>query len=129
MNENPIEAWHRIVRAGDPSGLESLLADDVAFHSPVVHTPQRGKAVTTLYLSAALKVFGNPTFRYVREIVGTLDAALEFEVEIDGVRANGVDFIQWNDAGKITDFKVMVRPLKAINAVHQKMAAMLQASH
>ena len=80
-----------------------------------------------MYLGAALHVFCNPTFRYVREIVGPSDAMLEFETEIDGILVNGVDIIRWNDAGQIVDFKVMLRPLKAINLIHQKMAAMLQS--
>jgi len=79
-----------------------------------------------MYLSAALHVFLNPTFRYVREIVGASDAMLEFETEIDGILVNGVDIIRWNEAGQIVDFKVMIRPLRAINLIHQKMAAMLQ---
>ena len=79
------------------------------------------------YLGAAFQVFFNPTFRYVREIVGASDAMLEFETVIDGVQVNGVDLIKWNDAGRIVEFKVMLRPLKAINLIHQRMAAMLQA--
>jgi SnoaL-like domain len=121
----PVEAWHELVRTKDPKGFDSLLADDAVFHSPVVHTPQVGKAITQLYLTAALQVFVNPSFRYVREIIGTRDAALEFQVEIDGVSVNGVDLIGWNDAGKISTFKVMIRPLKAINLIHQKMAALV----
>ncbi|HQR78057.1 MAG TPA: nuclear transport factor 2 family protein [Burkholderiaceae bacterium] len=122
-----LEEWHRIVRERDPEGLDDLLADDVVFHSPVVHTPQRGKPITAMYLAAAVIVLGQPSFRYVREIVGTSEAVLEFVVEVDGVEINGVDMIRWNDAGRISDFKVMVRPLKAINLLHQKMAAVLQA--
>ena len=76
----------------------------------------------------ARHVCGNESFRYVRELTGRRDAALEFEVEIDGIEVNGVDMITWNDDGRIVEFKVFVRPLKAINLVHQKMAAMLQAS-
>ncbi len=127
MTEHPLEAWHRLVRTHDASGLGALLADDAVFHSPVVHTPQRGKALAARYLGAAFQVFFNPTFRYVREIAGASDAVLEFETEIDGVHVNGVDLIKWNDAGRIVEFKVMLRPLKAINVVHQRMAAMLQA--
>ena len=95
------------------------------FHSPVVHTPQVGKAITLKYLGAAMNVFFGPTFRYVREIVGPRDALLEFMVEIDGITVNGIDLIAWNDDGRIVDFKVMVRPLKAVNALHQAMGAML----
>ncbi|MDZ7654173.1 MAG: DUF4440 domain-containing protein [Burkholderiaceae bacterium] len=119
--------WHELVRSRDLRGLAELLADDVVFHSPVVHTPQAGKAVTTQYLAAALRVFFNDSFRYVREVAGERDAVLEFEVDIDGIQVNGVDMIAWNAEGRITSFKVMIRPLKAINLIHQKMAAMLQA--
>jgi len=122
-----LEEWHRIVRERDPDGLDDLLADEVVFHSPVVHTPQRGRPLTAMYLGAAVLVLGNPTFRYVRELAGEREAVLEFVVEVDGIEINGVDMIRWNDAGRITDFKVMVRPLKAVNLLHQKMAAMLQA--
>jgi SnoaL-like domain len=127
MTEHPLETWHRLVRTQDPSGLDGLLADDAVFHSPVVHTPQRGKKLAAGYLTAAFQVFFNPSFRYVREIVGASDAMLEFETEIDGVVVNGIDLIKWNSAGQITEFKVMLRPLKAINLVHQRMAAMLQS--
>ncbi len=125
MNSSPITKWHAIVRSRDASGLSELLADDVVFYSPVVHTPQVGKALTSMYLSAAIQVFGNESFRYVRDIVGGSDAVLEFETEIDGITVNGVDMIRWNNDAKITRFKVMVRPLKAINLIHQKMAALL----
>ena len=126
MTEHPLDRWHRLVQAHDPSELHALLAEDAVFHSPVVHTPQRGRKVTGMYLGAAFAVFFNPTFRYVREIVGPTDAMLEFETTIDDVLVNGVDLIKWNDAGEIVEFKVMLRPLKAINLIHQRMAAMLQ---
>lgn len=128
MTDHPVEVWHRLVQTRDSRGLDSLLDDEVVFISPVVHTPQRGKRNTTVYLSAAFRVFFNPSFRYVREIVGASDAMLEFETEIDGVVVNGVDIIKWNDAGRIIEFKVMLRPLKAINLIHARMAAMLQAN-
>jgi hypothetical protein len=127
MTEHPLEPWHRLVRTQDPSGLDSLLGEDAVFYSPVVHTPQCGKALAAAYLSAAFTVFFNPTFRYVREIVGTSDAMLEFETEIDGTLVNGVDLIKWDGTGQIVEFKVMLRPLKAINLVQQRMAAMLQS--
>jgi hypothetical protein len=127
MNSNPIDVWHSLVRAQDPGGLDALLAEDAVFISPVVHTPQRGKALTKAYLSAAFQVFFNPSFRYVREIRGPSDAMLEFETEMDGVSVNGVDIIKWNADGKIVEFKVMIRPLKAIQLIHERMAAMLAA--
>lgn len=123
---DPLATWHQIVQDRDLKGLDTLLSDRVVFHSPVVHTPQSGKAVTTQYLAAAFRVFFNESFRYVREVASDHDAVLEFQVEIDGIRVNGVDMITWDATGQIVDFKVMIRPLKAINLIHQKMADLLQ---
>ncbi len=95
--------------------------------APVVHIPQRGKAITKLYLAAAFKVFFNPSFRYVRQIIGPNDAMLEFETEIDGISVNGVDIIKWNSDGKIVESKVMLRPLKPVNVIHEHMGKMLAA--
>ena len=128
MNVSTLPRWHELVKTRSASGLAALLADNAVFHSPVVHTPQVGKAITMRYLAAALHVFGNPSFRYVREVAGDRDAVLEFVTDIDGIVVNGVDMITWNDDGQIVDFKVMLRPLKAVNLIHQKMAAMLQAN-
>ena len=127
MSTHPIAVWHQVVRNRDLVVLDALLDGDAVFVSPVVHAPQRGKKVTLMYLAAAFQVFFNPTFRYVREIIGGNDAMLEFETEIDGVMVNGVDIIRWNDSGRIVEFKVMIRPLKAIQLIHERMAAMLQA--
>ena len=127
MLPGPIQIWHRLVRERDLRGLDALLADEAIFYSPVVHTPQVGKAITKKYLAAAFHVFFNESFRYIREVSTHRDAVLEFEVELDGITINGVDMIKWNEAGKITEFKVMLRPLKAVNLIHQKMAAMLAA--
>ena len=127
MSANPLASWHQLVQDRSPKGLASLLSEQVVFHSPVVHTPQIGRAITTQYLTAAFHVFFNESFRYVREVVGARDAMLEFQVEIEGISVNGVDMIKWDDNGKIVEFKVMIRPLKAIHLIHEKMAAMLQA--
>jgi hypothetical protein len=124
---DPVAEWHRILEDRDIAALASLLHDDAVFLSPVVHTPQRGKRLVMGYLGAAAEVLGNPSFRYVREIIGARDAMLEFETEIDGIEVNGIDLIRWDDAGRIVEFKVMVRPLKAIQAVHAKMAERLQS--
>ncbi|MET0340272.1 MAG: nuclear transport factor 2 family protein [Polyangiales bacterium] len=128
MPTSPIVAWHQVVATRSTVELDALLSERVVFHSPVVHTPQVGKAITARYLAAAFRVFFNDTFRYVREVQGPRDAVLEFQVEIDGIAVNGVDMIAWDDDEKIVDFKVMIRPLKAIQLIHQKMAAMLQAA-
>jgi SnoaL-like domain len=125
---DPLLAWHTIASQRDAHALDDWLADDVVFFSPVVHTPQAGKAITKRYLAAALQVFFNETFRYVRQIKGARDAVLEFEVELDGIEVNGVDMLKWNESGKVTEFKVMLRPLKAVNLIHQKMGALLAAS-
>lgn len=127
MSHETLARWHELVRDRNPAGLDALLSDAVVFHSPVVHRPQVGKALTTQYLSAAFGVFFDPSFRYVRELSGERDAVLEFEVELDGIQVNGVDMLRWDESGRITDFKVMIRPLKAVNLIHEKMAAMLQA--
>jgi hypothetical protein len=123
-----LATWHDLVRTRNAASLSSLLADHCVFHSPVVYTPQIGKAVTAKYLAAAFQVFGNESFRYVREVTGARDAVLEFQVEIDGTIVNGVDMLRWDDEGRIVEVKVMVRPLKAIHLIHQQMAARLQAS-
>jgi hypothetical protein len=128
MNNHPVDVWHRLVATRNFSGLTAWLAENAVFHSPIVHTPQVGRELTAKYLAAAFQVFFNPTFRYVREIVGASDAMLEFETEIDGILVNGVDIIKWDESQQVVEFKVMVRPLKAINLIHQRMAAMLSGS-
>jgi hypothetical protein len=118
------------MQARNAAGLTDLLAEEVVFHSPVVATPQVGKPITTAYLAAAMHVFGNDTFQYVREIVGDTDAVLEFELVLDGIRINGVDMLRWNTNNQLIEFKVMLRPLKAVNIIHQKMGEMLaKATH
>ncbi|QQX80506.1 nuclear transport factor 2 family protein [Shewanella sp. KX20019] len=126
MKYDTLKQWHSIVNDKDTASLATLLDDNAVFHSPIVHTPQVGKQITLQYLTAALHVLFNDTFKYVREIIGESNAMLEFEVEIEGVIVNGVDIISWNETGKIVDFKVMVRPLKAVNIVHQVMMQQLQ---
>ncbi|MBQ0770297.1 MAG: nuclear transport factor 2 family protein [Sphingomonadales bacterium] len=123
-----MKVWHDHFEDKNGTGLRDQIADDAVFHSPVVHTPQSGKPLVVAYLSAADVVLANDSFRYVREIVDETEnmAMLEFELELDGIHVNGVDIISWNDEGKIQDFKVMVRPLKAINKVWEEMGKMLE---
>ncbi len=128
MKPSALADWLRIAQARDAAALDALLADDVVFFSPVVHKPQVGKALTKAYLAAAMSVLDAETFRYVGEWIGENSAVLEFATIVDGVEINGADFLAWNEAGKITSFKVMVRPLKAINLLHQMMAARLAAA-
>ena len=112
----------------DPLLLSDLLAEDATFHSPIVHRPQEGRDLVLMYLTGAAHVLGNDTFRYVREVVGEFDAVLEFVTEVDGVQVNGVDMISWNHDNRITDFKVMLRPMRAIELIRTRMAELLQAA-
>ena len=119
-----IERWHDMMSGASQEGLFELLAEDCIFWSPVVHTPQRGRDITYLYLSAASQVFSDD-FCYVSEMVDGSRAVLEFTCAIDDVQINGVDIIQARDR-QISEFKVMVRPLKAVNKVHERMMRMLE---
>ena len=118
--------WHEIVRSQDPSRLPEVFTEDCVFLSPVVHTPQRGRDITVLYLTGAMHVFGD-SFHYVKEVVGDEHAMLEFECEVEGITVNGIDIISFAADGRIREFKVMVRPLQAVHKLHAKMAAMLEA--
>jgi len=122
---NTLELWHDMLRKRDLGHLDEVLAEDCVFLSPIVHTPQRGRDLSRLYLTAALAVF-NESFRYVKEVVSPQHAVLEFTCDVDGIMVNGVDIMTFDDAGKIIEFKVMVRPLKAVNLLHAKMKAMLE---
>jgi hypothetical protein len=140
MIESVVAQWHLHLRGELPGGLEELLDDEVVFYSPIVFTPQRGKQVTMLYLQAAGQTFsgsgegpgsheskseGQP-FRYTKTVMAGDTAVLEFETTMQGKYVNGVDIIRCNDEGKIVEFRVMIRPLQAVNTVHQMMAAMLE---
>jgi len=126
MPETFVDKWHALLRSRNLAGLDDLLADDAVFHSPILHTPQRGKETTKFYLSAAFHVLFDAHFTYVREVVAGDNAVLEFTAEIDGIHINGVDMMHCNADGKIDDFKVMIRPLKAINLLHAQMRAVLE---
>ncbi len=121
-----LEKWYAYANSHDSQALWDMLAPDSVFESPVVHTPQRGREITFKYLIGAFNVLGGPGFTYVGEWHGKNSAVLEFKKEIQGITIDGVDMITWNDEGQITHFKVMVRPLKAINLLHAKMRAMLE---
>jgi SnoaL-like domain len=122
---NTLELWHDMVHKRDLGRIDEVLAEDCVFLSPIVHTPQQGRDLTRLYLTAALAVF-NESFQYVKEVVSPHHAVLEFTCEVDGIMVNGVDIMTFDDVGKIIEFKVMVRPLKAVNLLHAKMRAMLE---
>jgi hypothetical protein len=138
--EHVIEKWYAHLRGQLPGGLDELLDDDVVFYSPIVYTPQRGKAITTLYLQAAGQTLpgdaAEPSargadaspggFRYTKTVLTGDTAVLEFETTVEGKYVNGVDIIRCNDEGRIVEFRVMIRPLQAVNLVHQQMAATLE---
>jgi hypothetical protein len=126
MAATTIDRWHEVVKSRDLRALDALLADEVVFLSPVVHTPQVGRAISGAYLAAAMQVLNNPSFHYLGEWAGPDSAVLEFGCTVDGIEVNGVDMIHWNAEGRIDRFKVMVRPLKAIQKVHEQMGQMLQ---
>ena len=122
-----IANWHKVIDGGsEPQALAAILRDDAVFHSPVVHTPQRGKPIVMAYLTAAGQTLGNDSFTYLRKVVDGDTAVLEFQTEMDGIQINGIDMITFDEEGMIADFKVMVRPLKAINKVWEMMAAQLE---
>ncbi len=124
-----IKKWHNIVKSKNVDLLDDILAEDARMISPIVHTVQEGKEITKMYLTGAAFVLGNEHFRYIREVYDEGFALLEFETELDGIKVNGVDLISWNDSNQITEFKVMVRPLKGVNAVHQAMKKALESIH
>ena len=138
--EPVIERWHQNLRGELAGGLDELLADDVVFYSPVVFTPQRGKDVAKLYLGAAFSTLAAPEstgsvaagepsgqrFRYTKEVLAGDTAVLEFETTVGGKYVNGVDIIRCNDDGQIVELKVMIRPLQAINMIHEQMKALLE---
>jgi hypothetical protein len=125
---NQLADWHHVITSRDIAKLNDILAANVTFHSPLLHTPQVGKDITKMYLSAAFHVLINDSFHYVREVADNNNAILEFMVNIDGIQVNGVDMIRWDKDGKIVDFKVMLRPYKAINLVKEKMREMLESA-
>jgi hypothetical protein len=122
----PVAAWHAIAESRDPAGLAELLADDVVFRSPAVHGDQEGKQLTTAYLSAAIVVLG-PSLAYEREWYAESNAVLEFEAELDGLAVHGIDMLQWNDDGRLVEFTVMVRPIRGLEKLIEKMAEQLFA--
>ena len=123
--QDTLDRWHDIVAGGDAEQLPVVLTEDCVFLSPVVHTPQVGRDVTVLYLRGAMAVF-NDSFHYTKEIVTDKHAVLEFECTVDGILVNGVDILTFAEDGRISEFRVMVRPLKAMQLLHQRMAAMLE---
>jgi hypothetical protein len=129
MSSNPIKKWHKVVREKDFKLLEDILDESVVFYSPVVFTPQEGKKITLMYLSSVAMVFNVDSFSYTHEIIDGNMASLEFELELEGIHINGLDLITWNKDQKITEFKVFIRPLQGLNALHKLMGMALKSSY
>lgn len=115
--------FREAIDARDMDAVEAMLSDDVVFRSPVAHKPYPGKAITSAILRAVVEVFEG--FHYVRAIhdENGRDHALVFEAEVEGLAITGCDFLQFNDEGKIVEFMVMVRPLRAAEALARQMGA------
>lgn len=128
MTPPVIARWIDIIENGKTAELESLLAVDAVFYSPAVFSPQEGRDTTLAYLTAAAKVFSDTDFHYVEKWYGERSAILEFAATIEGKYVNGIDMIHWNDDEKIVAVKVMVRPLKGLQALMPKMAELLAPS-
>ena len=122
-----INKWHEVVDADDFNALDSIVADDAVFSSPVVFTPMEGKEITMMYLHAAGQSFNMQKFKYTKEIHDGMNSVLEFETYIDDISVNGIDMIEWNKEGKISNFKVMIRPFKAVQKVQEKMVEALES--
>ena len=125
--KNLIHKWHEVLDSDDLNMLDSILADDAVFSSPVVFTPMEGKEITKMYLNAAGQSFNMEKFQYTKEIHDGMNSVLEFETYIDDISVNGVDIIEWNEDGKISNFKVMIRPFKAVQKVQEKMIEALES--
>ena len=122
-----IHKWHEVVNSDDLNALDNLIAEGAIFSSPVVFTPMEGKEITMMYLHAAGQSFNMEKFKYTKEIHDDMNSVLEFETYIDDISVNGVDIIEWNEDGKIANFKVMIRPFKAVQKVQQKMVEALES--
>ena len=120
-----LQKWHSLIENKTVAQVSSLLTDDVTLFSPVIHTPIQGKKMVSMYLTAAFHTFLNGTFTYDREFTSKNSAVLEFSLNISGIDINGIDMITWNEQGLITEFKVMIRPYKALNMINDQMTAML----
>ena len=116
-----IKKWHKVIETDNLELLNDIIADNAIFSSPVVFKPMEGKEITMMYLNAAGESFNMEKFEYTKEIHDGMNSVLEFETYIDEISVNGVDMIEWNEDGKISNFKFMIRPYKAVQKVQEKM--------
>ncbi|HEV7879680.1 nuclear transport factor 2 family protein [Bradyrhizobium sp.] len=108
--------WHAFVATGNQDLLAPLLSEHMVFRSPIVQSPIPGRAAAILVLTTVVQIFEN--FRYHRAFVaGSHDAALEFAANIGKWQLKGIDLIKFNAAGEMIEFEVMIRPIKALQAL------------
>jgi SnoaL-like domain len=116
-----LDKWHRMVATGDLSGVAALCAPEAVFRSPVAHTPYRGAGLVAAFLQQAVQAFSD--FRYHRTFTsGERDVVLEFSAKVGDKELKGIDMIHFDEAGRIVDFEVMVRPASGLQALGVEMA-------
>ena len=120
LPQQTLAGWHGFVASGNQDLLAPLLAEHIVFRSPFVQSPIPGREATLLVLTTVVQIFEN--FRYHREFVaGSHDAALEFGANIGKWQLKGIDLIKFNAAGEMIEFEVMIRPIKALQALGDEM--------
>jgi len=120
-----LQRWHAMLAQGDLSALPELLDASVVFRSPMAHTPYPGVPVVSTILNTVFKVFSD--FAYHRELVTAdgLSVVLEFSARVGERQLKGIDLIRFDEAGKIVEFEVMVRPMSGLQALGEEMARRL----
>jgi 2,4-dienoyl-CoA reductase (NADPH2) len=120
-----MQKWHAMVAEGNLGELGSILSPNAVFRSPMAHTPYPSAQAVQLILGTVVKVFEN--FTYHREFANPAgnSVVLEFSAQVNGKDVKGIDMIQFDDEGRITDFEVMVRPMSGLQALGDEMAKRL----
>lgn len=120
-----LQRWHRFVAARDLSRLPELLHPQAVFRSPMAHKPYPGAQAVNLILNTVLQVFED--FTYHRELASAdgLNVVLEFSARVGERELKGIDMIRFDEAGRIVDFEVMVRPMSGLAALGEEMGRRL----
>ena len=120
LPQQTLAGWHAFVATGNADLLGPLLSEHIVFRSPFVQSPILGRTATLLVLTTVVQIFEN--FRYHRQFTaGSHDAALEFGANIGKWQLKGVDLIRFNELGEMLEFEVMIRPIKALQALGEEM--------
>jgi hypothetical protein len=117
--------WHALLQKNDLSKLPELLHPQALFRSPMAHKPYAGAPVVSLILNTVSKVFAD--FAYHRELASAdgLNVVLEFSAKVGERELKGIDMIRFDDAGKIVEFEVMIRPMSGLQALGDEMGRRL----